>query len=298
MSRRTKDSGPPRHEATERADAPPAVPEDPEIPELDPGYSDTWLFVVAGLLGIVTVLLVGAAFVVTRSTGTESPAPETAAEKTAAPETTAPEAAAQPAAPKPKTAGPLANLECDDTFIVEIARSDPPFGKSTVQDAVRRTDGAKYLKADASCSTYAAAGKSLVAYVGPFDTLAEACKARRETQTVTSAPHRMNADQIGRSYCHCEIDPPTLQLSDGTDGDVTTLMAVAEVQQMLKVLGYFEPPVEGLPYGPRTSTGVREFQLRVGLPTNGNVNRATWKAFGEVKFKGGRTFCQDAGGPA
>lgn len=278
MTKRSGDLDPPNDQADEDVGTQPDVS---DIPDLDFGYKDTWLLIVAGLLGIVTVGIVAAAIVVTRSTGVDQPAVSSSA--------------TQSAEPQPTEESPLANIDCNDTFIVEIARSNPPFEQSPVQEALSSTDGAKYLEADASCATYERAGQRLIAYVGPFDTLSEACAAQRDTEDVAAVPRRMNAEQQGRSYCNCEVDAPTLRQGAGSGGDVAVLLAIAEVQGMLKTLGFFEPAIDGTPYGPMTSTGVREFQLSEGLETTGNVNQATWAAFREVTYDGDRGFCDGTG---
>jgi hypothetical protein len=231
------------------------------------------------VLGVVTVLLVGAVLI---STQDNSASPE----RTPEPERTT---------PTPDTTmatEPLANVQCDDSFVVEIARSNPPYEKSSVENTLARVDGSRYLQADQSCSTYAAAGKRLIAYVGPFDDLAAACAARLKLNDAQAVPRRMNADQKGPNYCACsDPNPPTLRAGAGENGNVRVLLLVSEVQRMMKSLGYFAPAVVGDPYGPQTATAVRRFQFSVGLPATGTVNTRTWAALKQGRAPDGARFC-------
>lgn len=239
-----------------------------------------WVMFSVVVLGILTVLLVGTAVAISTSGGPD----DSRASATPAPSPTA------TATPKPDT--PLANVECDGSYIVELGRSDPPYKNSAVEKLVTQTKGAKYLEADQSCSTYKPAGKRLIAYLGPFDALPAACEKRVESRNVRAVPHLMEADQRGRNYCACEVDLPTLQVNDGEDNDPTTLMAINEAQTMLKELGYFEPAVAtGNPYGPQSSSATQGFQADVGLPVTGVLNKPTWAALRRSTPPGARPFC-------
>jgi hypothetical protein len=240
-----------------------------------------WIMVMVVLLGVVTVALVGAAVAISTSGGPDEPR--------ASASTPTPSATPTPS-PTPST--PLANVECDGSFIVELGRSDPPYEKSDVEKLVTDTEGAKYLQADQSCSTYAPAGNRLIAYLGPFDDLPAACAKRVESGNIRAVPHHMEARQRGRNYCACEVDLPVLRVNDGEDNDPTTLMAVNEAQTMLKALGYFDPAVVvGNPYGPQSSAATQNLQANVGLPVTGVLNRATWAALRRSTAPGGPPLC-------
>jgi peptidoglycan hydrolase-like protein with peptidoglycan-binding domain len=63
-------------------------------------------------------------------------------------------------------------------------------------------------------------------------------------------------------------DRPTLQAgSEGT--------SVRELQALLRLLGYYNGPVDGL-YRDSTATAVTAFQQAAGLPADGVVGSATW----------------------
>ena len=244
-----------------------------------------WIMLVVVFLGIVTIALVGTAVAISTTGGPDQPG-EAATTPTAERTTATPTPS-----PSPTADTPLANLECDGRYIVELGRSRPPFAKSSVETLVSRTEGAKYLQANRSCETYSNAGNRLVAYLGPFDDLPDACAQRVQSGVETAVAHRMDAQQVGHNYCACEVDPPVLRVNDGKNGDRATLLAVREAQQMLKVLGHFEPAVSGTPYGPQTQAAVQRFQAEAGLRVTGVLNRATWTALRRSTAPAGRPLC-------
>jgi hypothetical protein len=257
-------------------------PSDPDAPIQQELALPRWVMLSVVVLGILTVGLVGTAVAIST---TGSPDGSAASASAPAPERTTP----TPTATTAST--PLANVDCDGSYIVELGRSDPPFKKSSVEKLVSDTKDAKYLQANRSCATYKGAGKRLIAYLGPFESLSAACEKRVESRNLRAVPHQMDPQQRGRNYCACEVDLPVLQVSDGEDGDRATLMAISEAQQILKTLGYFEPAVVGDPYGPQTFAAVQAFQADVGLPTTGVVNRDTWAALRRSTAPGGPPLC-------
>ena len=270
---------------TERP-GPSAAPREQDPPTLDPSVTSTrWIIVAAGIIGVLTVLLVGTTVAVTRSGNTPDD-PQTSAS-----------ASAEPSPPTPTPARPTAargstNIDCDGSYIVEIARSAKASADAGVEKAAARVRNGKFLDASASCSTYSAEGVRRVAYIGPFDTLAAACAARVKAGNLTAVLHRMDADQRGPSYCACTKGAePVLQAGAGTNGDVATLLAIADVQRMLKALGFFKPKVVGDPYGPRTISAVQAFQTDRDLFASGVVDQPTWTALRRSKDSDGRPLC-------
>ena len=250
----------------------------------DPGGSGTtWIVVAAIVIGVLTVLLVGTTVAVTMS----GPPEEAKA--------TAPAATATPTAERTAAAAEgSTNIECDGTFIVEIARSTTASADADVEKAAADERGGKFLDATASCSTYESEGVRRVAYLGPFDTLAAACEARVGTGDLGAVLHRMDADQVGPSYCVCRKSPaarPVLQAGAGSDGDVATLLAIGDVQRILKALGFFKPKIVGDPYGPRTVSAVQAFQTDQNLFASGVVDQPTWTALRRSKDESGTSFC-------
>jgi len=47
---------------------------------------------------------------------------------------------------------------------------------------------------------------------------------------------------------------------------------------MLKALGFFQPKIDGAPYGPRTVSAVQAFQTDRKLYASGVVDQPTWRA--------------------
>lgn len=270
---------------TERP-GPSVAPREQDPPTLDPSVTSIrWIIVAAGIIGVLTVLLVGTTVAVTRSGNTPDD-PQASASASAEPSTPTPTVA------KPTAAKGSTNIDCDGSYIVEIARSGTAAADAGVEKAASRVRGGKFLDASASCSTYSAEGVRRVAYLGPFDTLAAACAARVESGELTAVLHRMDADQRGHSYCVCAKGAePVLQAGAGTNGDVATLLTIGDVQRMLKTLGFFKPTVAGDPYGPRTISAVQSFQTDRNLFASGVLDQATWQALRSSKDSGGRPLC-------
>ncbi|MFZ0140946.1 MAG: peptidoglycan-binding domain-containing protein [Aeromicrobium sp.] len=253
-------------------------------PPLDPsGFGTTWIVVAAGVIGVLTVLLLGTTVAVTKSGPPE--------EKKAA---SAPAESPTPTPAKKSTAAEgSTNIKCDGSFIVELARSTTPSTDSDVEKAAAKEDNGKFLDANASCERYTSEGVRRVAYVGPFETLAAACKARVKTGDVGAVLHQMEADKVGPSFCICKapLTPPVLNSGSGTNGNVTTLLAIGDLQRMLKELGFFKPKIDGDPYGPKTVTAVQAFQSDQKLFASGSMTQATWAALRRSKDKSGNALC-------
>ena len=261
-----------------------AAPREQDPPTLDPSVTNTkWIVVAASIIGVLTVLLVGTTVAVTQS-GTTSDEPKSSASPSAEPSTPAPS--------KPTGVKGSTNIDCDGSYIVEIARSATASADARVEKAAADIRNGKFLDASASCATYSAEGVRRVAYIGPFDTLAAACAARVDAGNLTAVLHRMDADQRGHSYCVCTRGAePVLQAGAGTNGDVATLLTIADVQQMLKTLGFFKPKVVGDPYGPRTISAVQAFQTDRNLFASGIVDQPTWRALKRSEDSAGRPLC-------
>jgi hypothetical protein len=236
--------------------------------------------VAAIVIGVLTVLLLVTTVLVTRSGTTEKP------------KASAPASSATPTAVKTTAAEGSTNIKCDGTFIVELARSTNASADARVETVAAKEKNGKFLDAAASCSTYESEGVRRVAYIGPYDTLAKACAARVKTKDMKAVLHKMDADQVGDSYCICRDVPklPVLQSGAGTNGDTATLLMIAEVQRMLKALGFFQPKIDGAPYGPRTVSAVQAFQTDRKLYASGVVDQPTWTALRRSKDDG-RPFC-------
>jgi hypothetical protein len=253
-----------------------ALPHDPT------GSGTTWIFVAAAVIGLLTVILVGTTVAVTRS----GPPDESKASE--------PAATASPTAVKETAAEGSTNIECDRTFIVELARSTTASADADVAKAAADERGAKFLDASASCSTYESEGVRRVAYVGPFDTLADACRARVKTGDLGAVLRRMDADQVGPNFCPCrraQAARPVLQAGDGSGGDVATLLTISDLQRMLKALGFFNPKIDGDPYGPRTVSAVQAFQNDQNLFASGVVDQPTWTALRRSSGENGKPLC-------
>jgi hypothetical protein len=251
-------------------------------PPLDPsGFGTTWIVVAAGVIGVLTVLLLGTTIAVTKSGPPEE-------KKVSAPAETP-----TPSPAKTTAAEGSTNIKCDGTYIVELARSTTPSTDADVETAAEKESGGKFLDANASCEKYKSEGVRRVAFVGPFKTVAAACKARVKTGEVGAVLHQMEADKAGPSFCICKapLTPPVLNSGSGTNGNVAILLAIGDLQRMLKELGFFKPKIDGDPYGPKTVTAVQAFQSDQKLFASGSMDQATWAALRRSKDKSGKALC-------
>jgi hypothetical protein len=254
-------------------------------PPLDPsGFGTTWIVVAAGVIGVLTVLLLGTTVAVTKS----GPPDEKKAASAPSETSSTPSPAKKPTAAEGST-----NITCDGSFIIELARSTTPSADADVEAAAAKEKGGKFLDASASCEKYKSEGVRRVAYVGPFKTTAAACKARVRTGDVGAVLHQMDADRVGPSYCVCKDPqtPPVLESGSGTNGNVATLLAIGDLQRMLKELGFFKPKIDGDPYGPKTVSAVQAFQSDKKLFASGSMTQATWAALRRSKDKSGNALC-------
>ena len=195
---------------------------------------------------------------------------------------------------KPTRGGRLDQHRVRRDIIVEIARSTSASDDAGVEEAAEKEQDGKFLDASASCSTYESEDVRRVAYLGPFDNLAEACKERVKAGDMEAVLRRMKADEVGPSYCICRDSQearPVLQSGAGSNGDIATLLTISEVQTILKSLGFFKPKINGDPYGPRTVSAVQAFQTDQGLFASGVVDQSTWTALRRSKDEDGKSFC-------
>ena len=92
-----------------------------------------------------------------------------------------------------------ANQPCSDAFLVILTSSGTPKDNDAqVQAAADKVPDAKYLRTDKSCKTF---NQSLngnpiyAAYVGPFDSMADACQARVDTGSAASYVRLLSLDR-------------------------------------------------------------------------------------------------------
>lgn len=238
--------------------------------------------VVAGML-VLAMVGVGAVYAV-RTLQTNEPPPDASSAGS-----TQGAAKSNTTEEGPKSEADLMQVEgvsvgCDDKYLVEFARSysSAEFA-SEVVPAMSRIEGSQYLEVSKSCDTFSlplnpSRRPDRVAFIGPYDTLAEACQARFDTGEVKAIPHQLNEDQRGRNFCSCDVQEsrPDLREGAGADQDLGTLLWVSEVQQMLRLEGYFDLPVVGAKFGPATKAAVERYQADRGLIVDGFVGAQTW----------------------
>src|SRR5207342_3750287 len=91
------------------------------------------------------------------------------------------------------------NQPCSDALIVVLASSgDPKSDDRTIEAAAKKAPDAKYLQTSKSCKTF---NQSLngnpifAAYLGPFDSMTDACQTRTDTGVAASYVRMLSLDR-------------------------------------------------------------------------------------------------------
>lgn len=180
----------------------------------------------------------------------------------------------------------LVNLDCDlDTSILLVERGPAsPALHAAVVEAKNRGESVHYLRTADSCDTsYAAEGEptpEYAVYVGPFDTLAEACRLRMsEAHKGGDVVTRLREGNTMFVKCACELPTADLPVLDpAAVPSVVDRMWTAQLQSMLVDLGKLEDAVDETGVlDARTVAVIRRMQAFVGYAPSGVVDAAVWR---------------------
>jgi peptidoglycan hydrolase-like protein with peptidoglycan-binding domain len=140
-----------------------------------------------------------------------------------------------------------------------------------------------YLETKQSCDTaWGLKGHGsprYVAYLGPFDTRAQACELRMTAQYRGDRVTSLNAGNTDPVECVCYLPSVTMPLLRiGSDPSALNSIWIRSLQGMLADLRHLPPDhVTGV-YDLATEAAVKEFQNERALPTSGVVDTATWSS--------------------
>lgn len=242
------------------------------------------------MLGVLCVLalIVGGLWFLTRDT--DNDASTGTAEQDNPTQSQSPESVApSPEGDDTQTQGPLdvtapyANQDCTDGLIVVLASSgDPAQDDKVIQSAAKKAPDAKYLQTNKSCKTF---NQSLngnpiyAAYLGPFESMGEACQARVDSGTASSYVRMLSLDRELREICSCQDEASALpRLSTKTAGQPTyeIELRVYDLQTLLYLAGVNPSNTVNGTFGPETRQMVRAFQRQQRLARDGWVGPRTW----------------------
>jgi len=184
-------------------------------------------------------------------------------------------------APDPLGLGvPQVDQPCTGKTLLVLARGDgAPQLRSTI--ATERS-GVRYLDTRASCDTAwddpGVTPPRFAAYLGPYDSPAQACPERMTVAHRGSLVTRLDAGTTEPVQCLCYLSFASMPLlRSGMEVSESTSMFVRAMQRLLIDLDL--NPVDhtnGL-YDLRTVQQIKQFQHDHAIPVTGVVNTQTWQ---------------------
>lgn len=150
--------------------------------------------------------------------------------------------------------------------------------------ADNRDSAASYLRTADSCDTLYGREKGptpeFAAYLGPYDSIAEACELRLTVRHRGDQVTVLRAGNEQAVRCACYVSAASApELTPGMATDAATTPWVRALQQMLVDLGEEQFPnwrITGV-YDDATVNRVRELQSQSGVPSTGVVDTVTWQ---------------------
>lgn len=266
--------------------APPTPPVHYEAPPPEPRPARDRSALVLPVIGVACVLalIVGGLWFLTSGDddkADDAPTRETPAQSDSPDSSTPPDKAG--ATGPLQIAAPYKNQDCTDQLIVVLASSgDPGSDDRTIGGAAKKVPGAKYLKTSKSCATF---NQSLngnpiyAAYIGPYDSMSDACQARTDTGIASSYVRMLSLDRELREICSCEDEASALpRLSTETAAAPTydIRLRVFDLQSLLYLAGVNPDNTVTGTFGPETEAMVRAFQRQQDLKRDGWVGPQTW----------------------
>ena len=150
--------------------------------------------------------------------------------------------------------------------------------------ADNRDSAASYLRTADSCDTLYGREKGptpdYAAYLGPYDSIAEACELRLTVRHRGDQVTVLRAGNEQAVRCACYVPAASApELTPGMATDAATTPWVRALQQMLVDIDEEQFPnwrITGV-YDDATANRVRELQTQAGVPSTGIVDTVTWQ---------------------
>ena len=228
---------------------------------------------VSALVGITTGVVVG---LTTGSPGGNAEAND--------PPTSGP-SSATPSDEDPLDIGaPFENLECNGQTILVVGWGDEDHRGALTNAVSSNVDGVKYLETADSCKTLYGAERQptpeYVAYLGPFDSLAEPCSLRMNVDHANDVVTTLKRGVKIHVQCLCVLDPTTFPvLNVGMHADTREGIYIRSLQRLLLNIG--QNPTHHVTgrYDALTAQMVKPLQRLNAIDRDlyGVVEKQTWR---------------------
>ncbi len=171
----------------------------------------------------------------------------------------------------------LENVGCDGSILMIVGYGDTD---RELQATASGYQGVRYLEKSKSCDTiYPGRSDAYANYVGPFATMAEACKARMTPTHFKDPIVRMNEDVEDFVPCACVVpiaSLPDLKRLRPEERTIESLMWTREYQRLLAKAGLLaEDGIDGK-FNQRMEDVTRNLQAAGGDNPFGVVDVPTW----------------------
>jgi hypothetical protein len=175
---------------------------------------------------------------------------------------------------------PLVDQPCTGAFVLAIGKGD---GGSTLAYSLAANADGRYLDTRHSCDTaWSDDNRSTprwVAYLGPYDSGAQACAVRMTADHKGTTVTRLQSGTPDTIHCLCYLNYKTMPtLQTGTTADITDGMWTRALQNILIDMGRArKSSVTGV-YDLSTASQIRRIQREHNLAATGVVDADTWHA--------------------
>lgn len=172
---------------------------------------------------------------------------------------------------------PMQDQPCNGGFVLVIGKG----GQSALGASLASNPSGRYLDTGRSCATaWTEAGQPTprwVAYLGPYDTGAQACAVRMTAEHKGTVVTRLQSGLTGTRHCLCYLDyrsMPTLRT--GMEATVTDGMWTHALQNTLATMGRAGEGDDSGVYDLTTASQIRRLQRDSNLSATGVVDADTW----------------------
>jgi peptidoglycan hydrolase-like protein with peptidoglycan-binding domain len=174
----------------------------------------------------------------------------------------------------------MVNQACGGGYVLVIGKGN---GASSIAPDLAANPKGRYLDTDKSCPTvWRDSSKSTprwVAYLGPYESGAEACTKRMTPEHKGTTVARLQRGATDTIHCLCYLDYKTMPtLETGMEAGITDGMWTRALQNMLVDLGRAKKSDTTGVYDLTTAAQIRQIQREHNLSATGVVDADTWNA--------------------